>query len=69
MNTFLATAFGTGILLAAGVAYAADAHIVKGEQGAESGVWVSLLFAVVVSGLVMWARSQMASERLEDVEG
>ena len=69
MNTFLATAFAAGILLAAGVAYAANAHMVNGEQGAESGVWVSLLFAVVVSGLVMWVRSQMASERLEDLEG
>jgi hypothetical protein len=69
MKTFLATALGMGILLATGAAYAASGHIVIGEQSAETGVWVSLLFAVVVSGLVMWVRSQMASERLEDPEG
>lgn len=67
MKTVLATALGTGILLATGVAYAANGQIVNGGQGAESGVWVSLLFAVVVSGLVMWVRSQMAGERLEDL--
>ena len=69
MKTFLAMALSTGILLATGVAYTASGHIVNGEQSAESGVWVSLLFAVIVSALVVWVRSQMASERLEDLEG
>lgn len=63
MKTFLATAAGTVSMLTADVSFAANGHIVNGEQSAETGVWVSLLFAVVVSGLVMWVRSQMASEQ------
>jgi len=64
MKTFLATAVGAAIiLLPAGAAYAASEG-----QGGYGGVWVSLLFAVVVFGLVMWVLSQMASDQLDGHE-
>jgi len=68
MKSFLATAVGAASLLATGAAYAANAHIVNGGQRAEGGAWVSILFAVVVFGLLMWSLSQLARERLEGDE-
>jgi len=65
MKTLLATAVGAANLLATGAAYAANAQIVNGGQGA---AWVPLLFATVVFGLVTWVLSQLASEGLEGRE-
>ena len=68
MKSFLATAVATATLLATGAAYAANAHIVNEGQRAEGGAWISILFAVVVFGLLMWSLSQLAGERLEGGE-
>jgi hypothetical protein len=69
-----ALAVGTALLLASGAAYAASGSVMNGGPGGEGwmssngGVWVPLLFAVVVFGLLMWDLSQMASERLQETE-
>jgi hypothetical protein len=62
MKAFLAIAAGTAILLGTGAAYAASEG-----QGRYGGVWVSLLFSIVVFDLVMWVLSQMGKP-LEGLE-
>jgi hypothetical protein len=46
-------------LLAAGAAYAVNGHLVNEGQGAESGAWAPILFAVLVFGLVNWVLAQL----------
>lgn len=74
MKNYLALAIGTALLLATGASYAASGSVMNRGPGGEAwmsstgGVWVPLLFAVVVYGLLMWDLAQMANERLQETE-
>lgn len=72
MKNCLALVFASALLLAASASYAASGSAMNGERVGEgwisSGIWVPLLFAVVVFGLLMWDLSQMANERLQESE-
>ncbi len=74
MKNYHALAIGTALLFASGTSYAASGSVMNAGPGSEGwmssndGVWVPLLFAVVVFGLLMWDLSQMASERLEETK-
>jgi hypothetical protein len=67
-------AIGTVLLLVAEAACAAGRSVANAAQVGESwmssdgGIWASLLFAVVVFGLLMRDLSQIASESLQETE-
>jgi hypothetical protein len=65
MKNYQAMAVGTALQLAACAAYAATGSMLNRAPAGESwmsgigGVWVPLLFAVVVFALLMWDYAQI----------